>query len=666
MKTTFRQIHGITLSAAAMFILSGCVPSADGENGAVTTSLYLEAEAPTPTPTTTVDTTAPVIAINGANPMTLTVGTEYSEPGATAADDTDGNISANIQITGTVDTTIIGTYTITYTVSDAAGNVATATRTVNVVESSPIDTTAPFIALKYDNPMVVIAGYTYTEPGAIAWDGVDGDISANIQISGNVDSSTLGTYTITYTISDAAGNTATATRTVNVVNTAPVFNKISTESYFQEHIISTNAVGAKDVYAIDIDGDGDNDVLSASTSDNKVAWYQNDGSGNFTEHSISTNALYAYDVYAMDIDGDGDNDVVSGSYGDNKVAWYANDGAGNFTEYLVASETDDPDAVFAIDLDGDGDSDILSATWDSAVIWYENNGSQSFSRHVISTNIQWGESVFAIDLDGDGDNDVLSASINDDKIAWYENDGSESFTEHNISTTADGASSVFAIDLDGDSDIDVLSASKNDKKIAWYENDGSANFTEHSISINADGGSDGGIEVYALDLDNDGDLDVLSASYDDDKIAWYENDGSENFTEHIISLKANGAYSVYALDVDGDGDNDVLSASSLDNKIAWYEQLLKAIVVDEGQSVVGTIAASDSDGHTLSYSISGGVDAALFAIDPSTGELSFVAAPDYGAPADSDGNNVYEVSISVTDGYTSTSTDIKIGIRDLP
>jgi hypothetical protein len=60
----------------------------------------------------------------------------------------------------------------------------------------------------------------------------------------------------------------------------------------------------------------------------------------------------------------------------------------------------------------------------------------------------------------------------------------------------------------------------------------------------------------------------------DDKIAWYENDGQQNFTSHSITTAADGAESVYAADVDGDGDMDVLSASSNDDKIAWYENLL--------------------------------------------------------------------------------------------
>ncbi|MBK9461507.1 MAG: VCBS repeat-containing protein [Sphingobacteriales bacterium] len=63
----------------------------------------------------------------------------------------------------------------------------------------------------------------------------------------------------------------------------------------------------------------------------QIAWYENDGSGNFgTQQIITTDANYAKSVYAADLDNDGDIDVLSASYGDNKIAWYENDGSGNF------------------------------------------------------------------------------------------------------------------------------------------------------------------------------------------------------------------------------------------------------------------------------------------------------------------------------------------------
>ena len=114
--------------------------------------------------------------------------------------------------------------------------------------------------------------------------------------------------------------------------------------------------------------------------------------------------------------------------------------------------------------------------------------------------------------------DILSSSVRDDKIAWYENDGASdpSFTARTISTSADGANTVYAVDIDRDGDLDVLSSSSSDDKIAWYENDGASDpsFTARTISTSADNPT----YVYAADIDSDGDMDVLSSSYVDDKI----------------------------------------------------------------------------------------------------------------------------------------------------
>ena len=145
------------------------------------------------------------------------------------------------------------------------------------------------------------------------------------------------------------------------------------------------------------------------------------------------------------------------------------------------------------------------------------------------------------------------------------------FTAADIATSANGAYSVFAADMDGDGDIDIISASFNDNTIAWYVNDGNVipNFTAVDIATSADGAT----SVFAADMDGDGDMDIVSASYADDTIAWYENDGNTNptWTAADIATSADSAYSVFAADMDGDGDMDIVSASYSDDTIAWYE-----------------------------------------------------------------------------------------------
>ena len=88
--------------------------------------------------------------------------------------------------------------------------------------------------------------------------------------------------------------------------------------------------------------------------------------------------------------------------------------------------------------------------------------------------------------------------------------GSVTFTAADIATSADYARSVFAADMDGDGDMDILSASTNDDTIAWYENDGNANptWTADDITTSADGAT----SVFAADMDGDGDMDIVSTS----------------------------------------------------------------------------------------------------------------------------------------------------------
>jgi len=166
------------------------------------------------------DTNAPVITLLGQNPVQVTQGSVYTDAGATALDDVDGDITADIVVVGDViDTNIVGVYTITYDVSDTAGNPAVRViRTVSVIPPSALDTTAPVITLLGQNPVQVTQGSVYTDAGATALDDVDGDITANIVVVGDViDTNTVGVYIITYNVQDTALNDAIeVTRTVNV------------------------------------------------------------------------------------------------------------------------------------------------------------------------------------------------------------------------------------------------------------------------------------------------------------------------------------------------------------------------------------------------------------------------------------------------------------------
>ena len=156
-----------------------------------------------------VDVTAPVITLTGDAVMELDNGAVYEEPGFAAADDCDGDVTELVTVSGDVDTGTPGDYTVTYTVSDTAGNTTAVQRTVTVR-----DLTAPELTLLGDAVVELTIGYEFEEPGFTAMDNSDGDLTEQVQVSGEINMYLPGTYTLTYTVTDAAGNTAEATRTV--------------------------------------------------------------------------------------------------------------------------------------------------------------------------------------------------------------------------------------------------------------------------------------------------------------------------------------------------------------------------------------------------------------------------------------------------------------------
>lgn len=179
------------------------------------------------------DVTAPELRLNGDVEITLAIGTNFEDPGYTATDDYDGDITDKVVTSGNVDNSKAGKYELTYTVQDSAGNVTTKKRTIIYEEYADIDITlgsildgvTPQISLKGANPYCMVKGTKYVEPGATATDNVDGNITNRIAVTGNVTGNLMGSFRMVYKVEDSSGNQAIAYRAVIVTTECPNENK---------------------------------------------------------------------------------------------------------------------------------------------------------------------------------------------------------------------------------------------------------------------------------------------------------------------------------------------------------------------------------------------------------------------------------------------------------
>ena len=360
-----------------------------------------------------------------------------------------------------------------------------------------------------------------------------------------------------------------------------------------QQIISSDARYARSVFAADINGNGHQDVIaSARVGDFHIAWFENlGGEGNFGAPQIIEDDFFdqIHKIVAADLDNDGDIDVLASASNTGEIVWYENlDGRGNFSARKVIDIIPKTFSVIAADVDGDGDLDIIGVSRENGhgLFWFENlDGQGNFSEKKIIDSQISSRSVVAVDFDGDGDLDILINGHTTYKISWYENlDGQGNFGPKQIvDGTGMYANMVAAGDINGNGAMDIVFASNGDNEVAWFENlDGLGNFGPKRIITN---NLLTAVAVFIADLDNDGDMDVLATSVEvyGGEVVWFENlDGAGNFSEKkVISTEVMSPYSVIAADIDGDGDMDVISASQNDDKIAWYRN--QTLGVDDFQ-----------------------------------------------------------------------------------
>jgi len=263
--------------------------------------------------------------------------------------------------------------------------------------------------------------------------------------------------------------------------------------------------------------------------------------------------------------------------------------------------------VYAADIDIDGDTDVLgNAYYGNELLLFVNDGGSppSWERHVIDDEFVEALAVSVVDLDGDGLPDILGGSAAGAEVAWWRNLGGSppAWSRWTIDDAVPGAHDVAGADLDDDGDVDVIAVSFEDDEILWWRNDGGAGTTWRRFIIAS--AFDYPTKVAIADVDHDGDLDVYGVAWHDRQIAWWRNEGGDpiEWTGEIIGEGFTGAHWVHAADVDDDGWIDVMGAAMDLGQVAWWrndgadQTSWQKTVITRSLSGAVSVAAGDLDG----------------------------------------------------------------------
>ena len=614
------------------------------------------------------DTVAPVITLLGDATLEIEVGSDYVDEGATAEDNFDGDISTQIVIENLPDTSILGTYIITYNVQDAAGNDAQEViRAVDVV-----DTTAPIINLKGDQDVTIEVNSNYTDAGATALDNYDGVITANIAKEGVVNENEVGSYPITYNVSDSSGNRAEqVTRIVNVVDTTKPVITLTGDAYILVETgnnYSDPGASATDNY----DGDITSNIVTINPVDTNapntyiVTYNVTDGNNNpalevIREVKVNTSPITenistiaeegkSLDINLLGIDNDGDELVYStnttqngsvsvvgstatytprdGFYGIDSFTYTANDGFVDSDPATVTIEVfpylNTEEFFFSISEDTEIQVSLVRDQTDYATLSYSV------------------EPAVNGEVESLGNNALYTPKENfngSDSFTFKATDGTYDIVTGKVTITVTPVNDPPKFNMA--SEIEVL----------------------EDITVGTEI-----IELIAEDIDsNDLSYSLFNNSNDyfsirEGKLVLSKPLDYESVTKHTITLTVN----------DGEFSDDMdltINVGDIKNREVVQEYLITVYdVINEDEvekldySPWTNYTRNTGPGNTV-FSISGGEDADLFTIDSKTGDLEFKEAPDFENPSDLNENNIYKVVVKAFNPIDGLDQTIPVTIN---
>ncbi|MBK1879714.1 FG-GAP repeat domain-containing protein [Pelagicoccus mobilis] len=343
-----------------------------------------------------------------------------------------------------------------------------------------------------------------------------------------------------------------------------------------------------DLAIVDLDKDGLLDVLICEGKENRVAWVRQSSLGVYEEQVVGDSIQGPAHVEAADIDLDGDLDILVASMG---VIFPNNQRIGSvivleqtdaltFEKRVLAEGVDRVTDVQAADLDLDGDMDLSIAKFgydQGEISWMENLGNWEFKDESL-LDLSGGIHAPVADFDSDGLPDIAALVSQEwEEIHVFRNQGEGTFDGRSVYGSANedyGSSGIAIEDLNRDGLPDILYSNGDAFDYAmpgprpwhgvqWLENRKNGYFKFHRIGELA-----GAYSPIAVDIDEDGDLDVVAVSGfnfwdrpNSVSMAYFENDGAFRFTMKPLARTPTHLIVVEAADMDQDGKVELVTGS---------------------------------------------------------------------------------------------------------
>ncbi len=375
--------------------------------------------------------------------------------------------------------------------------------------------------------------------------------------------------------------------TILILLIQPVILGAQTWVDFIQQPIRTTQQHAQRVIPVDIDFDGDVDLITSYSLTDEVVLEINNGNSNWQMIPVGSNVVAMFALPA-DFDGDGDLDIVAvglfdrntGFNTEGEVIWYEQNGAiNNWVPHSIDTNIIHPRYLDVADIDNDGDMDfaVVSSGQDNngqgfgnVAVWYENTSNGTvWTRWTIVSNLTNPESIRIGNVDNDNTPDILIGEYGGGRVLWYASENNpkkNNWAEHIISSNLTTPSSAQFYDMDGDNNLDVVAVFDLPGVITWFEHPANLvnAWAQHTISSSVNEP----VEFTRGDFNNDGLLDFALGSFNKGYMAVLENQAEGNYAIH--SHPYFSFTSIESADIDGDGDKDLITSSYDGNRIDWW------------------------------------------------------------------------------------------------